>query len=969
VLSRALVDEKLVGTGSITLCYFFFKDNDEQNKIATALCTLLHQLFWNNEDLCHKHAVPAIRKCGEALKGNSEELWRIFISAATDPSAGTVICILDALDECQVADRNKLINRLEDFYGRYVDEPKRESRLKFLVTSRPYSDIEYGFSKLTRDIPTIRLAGENESETISQEIRIVIEAKVTEIAERCRLSNHLRSALRERLCEIPNRTYLWLYLTLDEVKSRISKGKTESKLLNLINTLPRTVEDAYEKILANCDQEEARKILHILIAARRPLTVNELDVALEVEPDSMSWELERQYDDRKESIRENCGLFVSIVDSRVYLIHQTAREFLIWKSVGSSEPQRWKHSINLREGNRLLSEKCVAYLLFYESQTNTSLTQVGTSFQNMQSFPKAETQEHPFLDYAATHWISHVQEARLTSTDWISRTTQLCDIGDGLSCTWFNIYSKSALIAMSTGRKKRIALHWGVGFGLVNETRYLLESSFDCDGSEFSIQEIFVDAAKSNSHGRELLDLFLDRRGDKVMITRQVLQAAAGNRGSGNEIMALLLNRRGDEVQITEEVVTVAARNGGSGKEIIALLLNRRGDEVKITEKVVKAAALNYTSGKEVMTLLLDRRGHEVKITEEVVKAAALNYTSGKEVMTLLLDRRGHEVKITEEVVKAAALNYIRGKGVMTLLLDRRGHEGKITEEVVKAAAKKDGSGKEIMALLLDRLVNGSDMSPETVATAARFSDGKAIAILLDQRGDEIKITEQIVKAAALNYTSGKEVMTLLLDRRGHEVKITEAVMKAAAENKGSGKEIMALLLNRRGDEVEITEQVVEAAATNKENVKEIVTLLFNWRVDRFDTSPRSVATVARLLDERAIAILLDQRGDEIEITEQVVEAAATNEESGKEIMTLLLDRQGDDIKITQRLLEAIGTNRKSCKKIMILLLNRQTTRAQLQQVFASGELSFEQLTSSLFRIELGLLWMYLRSKDRISYW
>jgi hypothetical protein len=38
----------------------------------------------------------------------------------------------------------------------------------------------------------------------------------------------------------------------------------------------------------------------------------------------------------------------------------------------------------------------------------------------------------------------------------------------------------------------------------------------------------------------------------------------------------------------------------------MALLLERRGDEVKITDEVVKAAAGNKRSGGEVMTLLLE---------------------------------------------------------------------------------------------------------------------------------------------------------------------------------------------------------------------------------------------------------------------------------------------------------------------------------------------------------------------------
>jgi len=41
--------------------------------------------------------------------------------------------------------------------------------------------------------------------------------------------------------------------------------------------------------------------------------------------------------------------------------------------------------------------------------------------------------------------------------------------------------------------------------------------------------------------------------------------------------------------------------------------------------------------------------------------------------------------------------------------------------------------------------------------------------------------------------------MALLLKQRGGEVKVTKGVVKAAAENMESGKEVMAHLLKQRG--------------------------------------------------------------------------------------------------------------------------------------------------------------------------
>lgn len=43
------------------------------------------------------------------------------MSAGTDPSAGDVICVLDALGECRQFHQKKLITYLERFYSRSVE--------------------------------------------------------------------------------------------------------------------------------------------------------------------------------------------------------------------------------------------------------------------------------------------------------------------------------------------------------------------------------------------------------------------------------------------------------------------------------------------------------------------------------------------------------------------------------------------------------------------------------------------------------------------------------------------------------------------------------------------------------------------------------------------------------------------------------------------------------------------------------
>lgn len=71
---------------------------------------------------------------------------------------------------------------------------------------------------------------------------------------------------------------------------------------------------------------------------------------------------------------------------------------------------------------------------------------------------------------------------------------------------------------------------------------------------------------------------------------------------------------------------------------------------------------------------------------------------------------------------------------------------------------------------------------------------------------------DKVVKVAAGNYTNGIELIRLLLEKRGRDIKITDEVVKVTAGNR---EEIMELLLDQRGGEIRITDEVLQVAATN----------------------------------------------------------------------------------------------------------------------------------------------------------
>lgn len=118
VLAKYLADEVLQTTGSRTTCYFFFKDDFEDQRSAnSALCCILHQLFDQRKDLLSNKIVERFEAYGERLTGSIAELWDLLVMVSQDMNLGEIVCILDAFDECDEQGRLELTRVLCKFYG------------------------------------------------------------------------------------------------------------------------------------------------------------------------------------------------------------------------------------------------------------------------------------------------------------------------------------------------------------------------------------------------------------------------------------------------------------------------------------------------------------------------------------------------------------------------------------------------------------------------------------------------------------------------------------------------------------------------------------------------------------------------------------------------------------------------------------------------------------------------------------
>jgi hypothetical protein len=917
VLTRALIDERLLDDGSATVCYFFFKDNEEQNNTAKAICALLHQIFCAKMELFKRYAIKAVELHGDGLKSDFHALWQLLLSATNDASSANVICILDAIDECQQPDRGYFIKELKDFYVSSRESVGAETKLKFLVTSRPYRDIELEFRDLSKRFSNIRIAGEEEWKAISDEIRVVIDAKVEEMDY---FSDNVRATLKHRLSNVTHTTYLWLYLVLEEIKQE--PGRTEKKLLRAISVLPATVEEAYEKILKKCkkrNEQNAKRLLEIIVAAKRPLGLDEMDVVLEVQIDSRSCsdlDLEGSKA-RNDWIRDTCGLFVRIQDNRIYLIHQTAREFLLTKEHELQQPRGWKSSLDIRHAHLNLAKACISYLLLEEFQ------------EGLHRFSRMEwRQEHAFLNYSANHWALHVRNAIGANclhgdgldNGWIRKVLHLCEVGNGSSSVWFHHSRWQPLRRLDlesltwVGAPPEPSLFWATKFELPHVVQFLLKES-----NTIITDEMIELAAASQESGDRLTEIFLEQG---VRITKKAVQAAAANESCGQAIITLLLDRRGGDVTITEDVVRAVATNRSSGDVIMTLLLNRRGDEVKITAGVVRAVAANSQKGNDIMIIILNRK-EDVKLTEQVMIEIVRTFNIG--MIQRLLDRRGDEVKITSGIVQAAAGRGPSGADIMTLLLDERGHEVEITQAVVQAAAMNK-AGIDVITRLLNRREDVEITGQVVVEIIQRFNT-VVVQTLLSQRADKVNITTAIVRAAAANWQSGNAIMMLLLHQKEVKAEMDEQLVIEILQR--FDENVAEALLDRAGVEIQVTRDVVKLVAANwqSRNAVEALYLRRNGDVTGICEAPSSMdAAFANQKSANAIMkLLLSQKGDMVEVTEQLVIDIIRRFDIG--VIQTLLDRKGNTIKITEAMVEAATANGLEENAIMELLLNLDQKR------------------------------------------
>jgi hypothetical protein len=219
-----------------------------------------------------------------------------------------------------------------------------------------------------------------------------------------------------------------------------SEDDSPEVFTNIVSTAPPDIAELYTKILdKSTNPEQARRILHIVVAAVRPLTLPEMNIAFRIRREhKASKDIGDLASGWEKTVKNLCGLFVRVIDSKIYLVHQTAREFLLQGS--SPGHGNWQYTLCPADSNFILAETCISYLLLEDFESDplvldTSDIILGEMFDEY-------IQKYGFLDYAARNWADHFRDSRDQQMRLFEFTRLICQRGSKRFLTWLQLYGR-----------------------------------------------------------------------------------------------------------------------------------------------------------------------------------------------------------------------------------------------------------------------------------------------------------------------------------------------------------------------------------------------------------------------------------------------------------------------------------------------------------------------------------------------
>src|SRR6266567_8172027 len=192
--------------------------------------------------------------------------------------------------------------------------------------------------------------------------------------------------------------FRWIFCQLEVLRDCLP-----SSVRRFLEELPESLDETYERVLREIkkpSRDHARHILQCLVAAIRPLHVEELAEVLAIDFDDVGgipklkpgW----RWEDQEQALLTSCSSLIAIVDTGdsrvVQFSHFSVKEYLTSARLATSSEDVSRYHIALKPAHTILAQACIGVLL-----------QLGDHDE------QDSVENGPLAGYAAEYWVRHAQ--------------------------------------------------------------------------------------------------------------------------------------------------------------------------------------------------------------------------------------------------------------------------------------------------------------------------------------------------------------------------------------------------------------------------------------------------------------------------------------------------------------------------------------------------------------------------------
>ncbi|ETS81073.1 hypothetical protein PFICI_06075 [Pestalotiopsis fici W106-1] len=369
-------------SNDVLISFFFNARGHALEKSTVGLYrSLLVQLLEKQPSLLDKLDTPH-----QYGNWDVDSLKTLFEQAIQGMGQTSVVCLVDALDECEE-------DEIREMVGFFTDLVCTENQLSICFASRhyPYITVETGLS--------IILEKQNEhQDDIAAYLGTALRIGHDQLAEKIRLD------LQEKASGV----FMWVVLVVDILNKEFDAGRRHT-LREKVKQLPANLHELFRDILTRDSNHQDALLLCIqwVLFAKQPLTPKELYFAIlsgyepqylvDCHSDSISDEDIYKYIlNNSKGVVENTKAKIP----RVQFIHESVRDFLLKEGgLGQIFPAL---KVNTHgQSHEALKHCCLTYM------------NVGTRIETKVEDPTSQTtkQALPFLEYAIAGILHHAEQA------------------------------------------------------------------------------------------------------------------------------------------------------------------------------------------------------------------------------------------------------------------------------------------------------------------------------------------------------------------------------------------------------------------------------------------------------------------------------------------------------------------------------------------------------------------------------